>query len=262
MNDAINSLTYKVIGAAISVHQEIGPGLEEADYELGLCEELQAQQIPHQTQQPMPVVYKGIRLDAGYRIDVPVGSLVIVELKSVERIHPVHEAQLLTYLRLSNRPVGLLINFDVPVLKDGIMRRVMSKAPPVEMSARSEPSDLNAHVIDAAIEVHAHLEPGLLRSAYDECLCHELALRGIAFERKKQVPVKYRDVTLPKPAEVDIVVEGQLPVMVVANSERMDLNEARFIGRLKNGAWETGLLFNFGEKTLKNGLRRIVNPQL
>ena len=261
MSEAINALTYRVIGAAMAVHRELGPGLEEEDYELALHEELNSQGIRHVNQQPIPVVYKDVRLDAGFRMDLLIENVLVVELKAVERMHPVHEAQLLTYLRLARRQIGLLINFDVPVLKDGIIRRVMTKEPVTDSTESLTPeNDRAGQVIGAAIEVHRHIGPGLLRSAYEKCLFRELSLRHIPFTRSQPLPIRYRDFTLPKPAKIELIVAGQLPVMIVSNSLHLELNEARFLGRLRNGQWEKGLLFNFGEKTLSGGLRSIVNP--
>ncbi|HMA35034.1 MAG TPA: GxxExxY protein [Chloroflexia bacterium] len=113
-----------VIGAAIEVHRQLGPGLLESAYETCLCYELEQQGLPVVRQQALPVVYKGVRLDAGYRLDLVVGDQLIVEIKAVEGLLPIHGAQLLTYLRLSGCPLGLLINFNVPILKDGIKRLV------------------------------------------------------------------------------------------------------------------------------------------
>jgi GxxExxY protein len=119
-----NELSRIVIGAAIEVHRALGPGLLESAYEACLCRELTVREIPFQKQVPLPLVYKGLELDCSYKIDIKVCDLLIVELKSVEAIEPIHEAQLLTYLRLSNLWLGLLINFNVLVLKDGIRRLV------------------------------------------------------------------------------------------------------------------------------------------
>ena len=118
-------LTEGIIGSAIEVHRILGPGLLESAYEECLCHELTEQGLSIVRQVPLPVVYKGIRLECGYRIDVVVERRVLLELKTVEVILPIHEAQLLTYLKLSGIPVGLLLNFHVPVLKDGIRRRVL-----------------------------------------------------------------------------------------------------------------------------------------
>ncbi|HHN78929.1 MAG TPA: GxxExxY protein [Phycisphaerales bacterium] len=118
-------LTERIIGAAIEVHRELGPGLLESTYEACLAHELLHLGVTFQTQVDTPIVYKGNPIDCGYRIDMLVDDKVIVELKSVETILPIHEAQLMTYLRLCGKRVGLLINFNVPRLKDGIMRRVL-----------------------------------------------------------------------------------------------------------------------------------------
>ena len=120
-----SELTEKIIGCAIEVHRHLGPGLLESAYEECLCHELEQQGLRFRRQVPLPVEYKGIRLECGYRIDIVVEDLVLLELKTVEILHPVHEAQLLTYLKLSGIRVGLLINFHVPVLKDGIRRRAL-----------------------------------------------------------------------------------------------------------------------------------------
>ncbi len=117
--------TEPIIGAAIEVHKQLGPGLLESTYEECLCHELHLRGIQFQRQLDLPVLYKGLKLDCGYRIDLLVEETVVVELKALEQILPVHEAQLLTYLRLAQKSVGLLINFNVPLLKDGIRRRVV-----------------------------------------------------------------------------------------------------------------------------------------
>lgn len=118
-------LTQRIISAAIEVHKQLGPGLLESAYEECLCHELAHGKLPFQRQVHLPVTYKGIKLDCGYIIDLIVDDAVILELKAVEQILPVHEAQLITYLRLSGKRVGLLINFNVPLLKSGIVRRVL-----------------------------------------------------------------------------------------------------------------------------------------
>ena len=118
-------LTSKILGAAIDVHRALGPGLLESAYQACVCRELGLRGIPFRSQVDLPVQYKGVYLDCGYRIDLIVNGRVIVELKSVERLAPIHESQLLTYLRLSKLRVGLLINFNVPVLPRGIIRRVL-----------------------------------------------------------------------------------------------------------------------------------------
>lgn len=120
-----DSRTEPIIGAAIEVHRQLGPGLLESTYEECLCHELHLRRIRFQRQLDLPVLYKGLKLNCGYRLDLLVEDTVLVEVKAVEQLLPVHEAQLLTYLRLAAKPVGLLINFNVPLLKDGIRRRVL-----------------------------------------------------------------------------------------------------------------------------------------
>ena len=120
----INDLTGQVIGAAIEVHKALGPGLLESTYEGCLCIEFGLRRLPHESQKELPVEYKGVKLDCGYRIDILVANRLILELKACESLQPIHEAQLLTYLKLTGIKVGLLINFNVPVLKDGIKRLV------------------------------------------------------------------------------------------------------------------------------------------
>jgi GxxExxY protein len=118
-------LTHAIIGAAIEVHRALGPGLLEAAYEVSLEHELVQRGLRVRRQVGMPVQYKGVSLDAGYRLDLLVEDTVVVEVKAVDGLTRVHEAQLLTYLRLSGVRIGLLINFNERVLKDGVLRRVM-----------------------------------------------------------------------------------------------------------------------------------------
>lgn len=118
-------LSYRVIGCAIEVHRTLGPGLLESAYQKCLAHELSLRRIPFRSQDSLPVEYKGVKLDCGYRIDLMVDDQLIVELKSVETLLGVHEAQVITYLKLSRVKLGLLLNFNVPVLKDGIRRFVV-----------------------------------------------------------------------------------------------------------------------------------------
>ena len=118
----INKLTGEVIGAAIEIHKILGPGLLESVYEKCLCRELELRNIPYENQQDLPVNYKGVDLDCGYRLDIIISNRLVVELKACDKLLPIHEAQLLTYLKLTGIKYGLLINFNVPLLKDGIKR--------------------------------------------------------------------------------------------------------------------------------------------
>ena len=120
----VNKTTETIIGAAIEVHRHLGPGLLESTYEECLCEELSLRKIAFKRQVLLPVMYKGKKLDAGYRIDLLVNDEVVVELKAIDAILPIHEAQTLTYMRLGGKQVGLILNFNVPVLKNGIKRLV------------------------------------------------------------------------------------------------------------------------------------------
>jgi GxxExxY protein len=121
----VDRLTEEVISAAIEVHRALGPGLLESAYRICLCHELRLREFTVETERPLPVHYKGVALDCGYKLDLLVENKVVVELKTVDKIHPVHEAQLLTYLRLGGWQVGLILNFNVSVLRDGIKRRVL-----------------------------------------------------------------------------------------------------------------------------------------
>jgi len=124
MKHNLNKITEAIIGAAIAVHKELGPGLLESAYEACLAYELAERKLKVERQKGLPVTYHGVQLDCGYRIDLLMEKLVVVELKAVERLEPIHQAQMLSYLRLSGCKVGLLINFNVKVLKNGIRRFV------------------------------------------------------------------------------------------------------------------------------------------
>ncbi len=117
-------LTGEIIGAAIEVHRHLGPGLLESTYQACLSRELELRGVPFEYEKPRPLEYKGVRLDWGYRLDLLVANSVVVEVKSVEALAPIHEAQLLTYLKLTGVKIGLLLNFNVVVLKSGLRRLV------------------------------------------------------------------------------------------------------------------------------------------
>lgn len=121
----LDQLTGKIIGCAIEVHKILGPGLLESAYEECLCHELSENNISFERQKPIPINYKTIKLDAGYRIDILVENLVVIELKSIEALAPIHTAQALTYLKFAEKKIALLINFNVTRLKDGIKRYVL-----------------------------------------------------------------------------------------------------------------------------------------
>lgn len=125
------AVSEKIIGCAIRVHRELGPGLLESVYEACLAYELSREGLDARRQVPLPIRYGDVLIDEGYRLDLVVNDAILVELKSVEAVLPVHEAQLLTYLRLSGYPLALLINFNVPLLRDGIVRRVLTSNSPL-----------------------------------------------------------------------------------------------------------------------------------
>ena len=122
--DRLDQLSHRVSGAAIEVHRHIGPGLLESAYQSCLVFELKQLGMRVEEQRPLPVIYKQVKLDCGYRLDVVVEDEIIAEIKAIEKLLPIHDAQLLSYLRLANKRVGLLMNFHVPVLKDGLKRIV------------------------------------------------------------------------------------------------------------------------------------------
>ena len=121
---SFNELTERIIGSCIEIHRHLGPGLLESAYEECLCHEMSVAGISFERQKPLPVHYKNVKLDCGYRLDLVVEQKIIVELKAVENLMPIHEAQLLTYLKLSRLTLGLLVNFNVAMLKHGIKRIV------------------------------------------------------------------------------------------------------------------------------------------
>ena len=118
----INKLSSKIIGAAIEVHKTLGPGLLESAYEKCLCHELKLRELSFDNQKPLPVVCKRVNIDCGYRMDLVVEDTIILELKSCDTIEPIHKAQLLTNLKLTGLNLGLLFNFNVPIMRDGITR--------------------------------------------------------------------------------------------------------------------------------------------
>jgi GxxExxY protein len=118
---------------------------------------------------------------------------------------------------------------------------------------------LSSAVLAAAIEVHRTLGPGLLRSAYEECLVHELSVRGIAFERAKRLPARFRELEIAGAVEIPLLVAGELPVACLSVAELTALDQARMLARLRQGGWPSGLLLNFNVSSLPEGIRRVVN---
>ena len=123
-----DELSNRIIGAAIEVHRELGAGLLESAYEISLARELELRGIPFERQVPQPVIYKDVKLECGYRMDIVVNDAVVIEIKSVNAIEDIHEAQCLTYLRFSGKRLCLLLNFNTPLMKDGIKRIILGAA--------------------------------------------------------------------------------------------------------------------------------------
>ena len=134
-NDRLDQISHRIIGAAIEVHRHLGPGLLESAYQSCLIFELRQLGVKLEEQKPLPVVYKQVKLDCGYRLDLIVEDEIIVEIKAIEKLLPIHEAQLLSYLRLAKKRVGLLMNFHVPVLKSGL-KRIVNEFPDAEWEKR------------------------------------------------------------------------------------------------------------------------------
>ncbi|HSZ61088.1 MAG TPA: GxxExxY protein [Terriglobales bacterium] len=134
-NDRLDGISYRIIGAAIEVHRHLGPGLLESAYQSCLAFELKQLGLNLEEQKPLPVVYKNVKLDCGYRLDLVVEDEIIVEIKAIEKLLPIHDAQLLSYLRLTKKRGGLLMNFHVPVLKNGL-KRIVNDFPDAEWENR------------------------------------------------------------------------------------------------------------------------------
>lgn len=257
--DLGDKLTGAVIGAAMSVHREFGPGLDEADYERALHLELLALGIEHECQVPLPLLYKDTKLDCGYRMDFIVPGRLLLELKAVEKLHPVHEAQLLTYLRLAQMKLGLLMNSNVLQLRDAIIRRACS----VSLRRSKPPRDaircreLDAEIIDAAVEVQSILGPGLLRSAYEASLAHELGLRGIQVERNLPVNFVYREQLITSSKQIPMIAGGEVMIACACVDELSKLQLARARSLLKTSGVERCYCINFHASNLAGEIKPI-----
>ncbi len=258
-------LTGIVIGAAIAVHRQLGPELKEIAYEEALSIRLTKLGVINRRQVPLPLVYKNVRLDCGYRLDLLVEERLPLELRVVEQLQGIHDAQLLTYLRVGKFPLGQLMNFNVAVLKEGIRRRIETRAwqipPPIEIAqfrGMDRFDAVSASVIIGAIEVHRQLGPGLLASTYEECLCYELNRIGLNYQRAKVIPLMVDGEPLSVEAEVPLVVGNELPVFSACAESLTPLHTATAIARLRQGGWKQGLILNFHENTMIRGVKRVV----
>ena len=257
--DLGDKLSGRVIGAAMSVHREFGPGLDEADYERALHLELLALGIEHECQVPLPLLYKGTKLDCGYRMDLVILGSLLLELKAVDKLHPIHEAQLLTYLLLAQIKLGLLMNFNVLQLRDAIVRRACTvssrRSKPVRDAVRCR--ELDAEIIDAAVEVQSILGPGLLRSAYEACLAHELGLRGIQVERNLPVNFVYREQLIASSKQIPMIAGGEIMVASACVDELSKLQLARARSLLKTSGCDRGYCINFHASNLAGEIKPI-----
>ena len=258
--DLGNALTGKIIGAAIDVHRDLGPGLDEADYERVLSLELNAVGVAHLCQVPVPVLYKGVKLDCGYRMDIVVPGRLVLELKAIDKLHPVHEAQLLTYLRLGRLPLGLLINFGGLMLKDSIKRRANTVPQEMRLPFKLTGSTMDAlsqNVIESAIEVHRHLGTGLLRSAYEISLQHELRLRGLDVECNLPIEINHRDQLFCSNKHLPFLIENRLLLNCYCVEEFEPIHLAKARSLLKASPAEFGLCINFHASSLAGNIKRI-----
>lgn len=182
-------------------------------------------------------------------MDLVVAGQLLLELKSVEKLHPLHDAQLLTYLRLAQIKLGLLMNFGNLVLRDGIVRRANSASRVLKSrnskTANTVMDDLSHEVIDAAIEVQHILGTGLLRSAYEAALAHEIQLRGLKVEQRLPASVIYREQLITSTKQIPLVIEGRLMVATVCAKKLDPIHLARQRSLLKAAQIENGLCFNF-----------------
>ncbi len=258
-----NDITHAIIGAAINVHREIGPGQAEVLYEDALEVVLRSRDLGFRRQQGLPVHYKGVKLDCGFRPDFIVENTVVVEGKAVEVGHPVFDAHVRTYQRLGGWPLGLLLNFNVPVLKEGVSRFIID---PVEFRSAVDSSaelgrtprneDLVGRIIGAAIEVQRLLGPGLLNSAYTACFLHELGLAGLHFESGREVKAMFQGQTLGHPAELELVVENTVLVGVKTVPKVLPVHESQVRSQMRLGDLSVGLLLNFHASRLVDDLKR------
>ena len=259
-----NQLTGAVIGAAIDVHRELGPGVDEIAYEEAMSRRLATLGIAHRRQFPVPVIYKGVRLDCGYRIDLLVNDILPLELKAVVQVLGIHDAQLLTYLRLGEYALGLLLNFNVAVLRDGIRRRIETRERVVAASS-SDPyreakrfSEASRATVIAAVEVQRQLGSGLLASAYEECLCQELREAHVRFVRQKSLPLHFDGEPLAAQALIPLVVEDQVPVFPVCADTITAVHRAAAVARLRQGKWNEGLILNFSAQRMADAVKRVI----
>jgi GxxExxY protein len=204
-----------------------------------------------------------MKLDCGFRPDFVVEETVVAECKSAELVHPVFEAQVRIYQRLVGWPLGLLLNFNVPVMKDGVARFIVDASQfraggsfSAEIGRTQRGKDLIEEIVGAAIEVHRYLGPGLLHSVYAACLRHELALSQLAFATGRKVAARFQNATLAHPAELDLVVADQVLVAALSVPGLLPVHEAQVRSQMRLGNLPVALLLNFHAKRLVDNLKR------
>jgi len=259
-----NEITHQIIGASIDVHREVGPGQDEVLYEDALEFALQSRAVRFRRQPPLPVHYKGVKLDCGFRPDFVVDETVVAECKAVELIHPVFDAQVRTYQRLGGWPLGLLLNFNVPVMKEGISRFIVNAAEfrntqglSAEFERTRSKEDVLGMIIGAAIEVHRLLGAGLLNSVYSACFQLELSLAGLKFESGRRVDAYFQGSRLSHPGKLGLVVDGKVLVAVLSVPKVQPVHEAQARSEMRLGGLSTGLILNFHARRLADDLKRL-----
>ena len=259
-----NEITHAIIGAAMEAHREIGPGQDEALYEDAMEISFQSRSLRFRRQPPLPVHYKGVKLDCGFRPDFVVEETVVAECKAVELVHPVFEAQVRTYQRLGGCLLGLLLNFNVPVMKEGISRSIVNATEfrdgqdlSTEMRRTQSKDDVLGMIIGAAIEVHRRLGAGLLNSVYAACFQHELSMAGLKFEKGRQVDAFFQGTKLSHPAKLGLVVEGNVLVAVLSVPKVQPVHEAQARCEMRLGEFPAGLILNFHARRLADDLKRL-----
>jgi GxxExxY protein len=237
-----NEITHEIIGAAIEVHREIGPGQDEVLYEDAMELALHSGRLRFRRQPSLPVYYKGVKLDCGFRPDFVVEEAVVAEIKAAELVHPVFEAQVRTYQRLGGWSLGLLLNFNVPVMKEGISRFIVNAAEfrnttnlSTEVGRTQRKDDLLGTIIGAAIEVQRILGVGLLNSVYSACFQHELSLAGLRFEMGRPVDAFFQGNKLSHPGKLGLVVEGRVLVSILSVPKVLPVHEAQARSEMRLG---------------------------
>lgn len=258
-----NDITHGIIGAAIDVHRELGPGQDEALYEDAMEVALANRHLKFRRQSALPIVYRGVELECQLRPDFVVEETVVVECKSADLVHSIFGAQVRTYQRLGHWPLGLLLNFNVPVLKEGISRFIVDTTEfrgggdlSSELQPARDPSNEIQTVIDAGIAVHRQLGTGLLHSVYATCLQHELTLAGLEFHVGCRVQVAFEGATLRHRAQLELVVSGRLLVATRAVLRLLPVDEAQVRSQMRLGNLGMALLLNFHAQRLVDDLKR------